>query len=169
MYVKLIGALIIVCSSAWVGIEAAGKLRRSAAQMRAMRTALERMDCEIRYARTPYVKLCKLLGKENGAVGVFFSELAEQPGRGEFHCAGLTRSAAKAAKLCLPEGALLALEELFDGFGRYDAEGQAKLLRLASGRLDMESRQMEQDLASKSRMYRLLGACAGAALMILVI
>lgn len=166
---KLIGALIIVVSSAWVGFDAARKLNRSAAQMRALRSAIERMDCEIRYAKTPYIRLCGLLSQEKGEVGAFFKELSEQPGRGEYRCEGMTRSAAKKAKLCLPSGAMRALEELLDGFGRYDEEGQIKLLRLAAGRIEMESSRMEQDLASKSRMYRLLGACAGAALMILVI
>lgn len=169
MYGKLIGALIIVCSSAWVGVDAARKLNRSAAQMRALQSALAKMDCEIRYAKTPYIKLCRLLCQETDEVGLFFRELSEQPGRGDYRCEGLTRSAAKKAKLNIPSGALHALEELLDGFGRYDEEGQLKLLRLASGRIEVEASRMEQDLASKSRMYRLLGACAGIALIILVI
>ena len=68
-FIKMLGALIIVCSSAWVGLDAAKNLRRTREQMQILRGALERMDCEIRYARTPFSKLCRVLSGEKGEVG----------------------------------------------------------------------------------------------------
>ena len=133
MYVRVIGAIIIVFSTSWIGIDAARKLRKATLQMQELRSSLERMECEIRYARTPYHKLCKLLGQEKGSVGEFFLEMANQPGKGGFRMTGVTRSAAKKVGLCLPPDALRALEELMDGFGGTDAEGQIRLLRLAAG------------------------------------
>ncbi len=167
-YIKLVGAMIIVCSTAWVGINASGDLHRTMAQMQSLLSALNRMDCEIRYARTPFPKLCRVLGEEKSEVGRFFRILSCSD-MTQKRADGWTRTAVKNAGLALPSGAQLALEEFIDSFGKYDADGQAKLLHLAQSRISLESAQLEQDFRARARMYRLLGACAGIALIILVI
>ena len=69
----------------------------------------------------------------------------------------------------LPKRALSALERLFDGFGRFDREGQLRQLRLATGALAELSGELCAQMDGKCKTYEMLGLTAGAAVLVLVL
>ena len=77
--------------------------------------------------------------------------------------------AAAEAGLTLPEPTLRTLEILFDGFGLGDRETQLNQLRLAGEEVDRQTAELRQQMAGRCRSYRLLGFCAGAAVLVLVL
>lgn len=69
----------------------------------------------------------------------------------------------------LPDSALSSLERLFDGFGRYDREGQLRQLRLATGELAALSGELSEQMEGRCRTYEVLGLTAGAAVLVVVL
>ena len=81
--VKLTAAGMILASSAWVGLHAALRLRRSGEELLGLRAALNRMAGEIRYAGTPFAPLCERLAENSGgSVSLFFRCLAKNTEQG---------------------------------------------------------------------------------------
>ncbi len=168
--VKLIGALMIVGSSTWVGIHSARALKRSDRRLKALRASLTLMENELRYTNIRFRPLCERLAEAaEGEVAAFFRDLAEQAAEESFRPAGAMKLAAERTRLSLPPAAQFALEQLIDGFGRYDLEGQLRQIALAESAVERQLEHDRLDLESRCRTYELLGFCTGAALLILVI
>ena len=167
---RLAGAGMILGASLWAGLRAALLLRRTQAELTELAAALETVGAEIRCAAAPFAPLCRRAGEGcAGAVGRFFSLLAREGSRPDLALEGLTRRACREAGLLLPEPALKALERLFDGFGRWDREGQLAQLALAAGELDRLREELNGQLEGRCRSYRLLGLSAGAAVLVLLL
>ena len=62
-----------------------------------------------------------------------------------------------------------ALEQLLDGFGRFDLAGQLRQLGLAREALTHQAGRLREQTEAKCRSYEILGLCAGAAVLILVV
>ena len=167
---KLTGAGLILAASLWAGSHAALRLRRTHETIRELASALELMAGEIAFAATPLVPLCRRAGEgRTEAVHGFFAGLAREAGRPDFAAEGLTRRACAEAGLCLPEPALCCMERLFDGFGRFDREGQLRQLRLADGTLAELDGAMAGQLDGRCRVCEVLGLSVGAAVLVLVL
>ena len=169
-YCKLAGAGLILTASLWVGFHAAQRLRRTHETLRDLSVALELIAGEISFAATPFVPLCRRAGAGRGPrVRTFFEVLAREGEKPEFQTQGLTRRACAEAGLVLPGSAFSGLERLFDGFGRFDREGQLAQLRLAIRELTGLSAELAGELEGKCRTYEVLGLTAGAAVLVLVL
>lgn len=169
-HLKLIGALLIVASSTWVGLSSAHSLRRLQSALEGFTTSLERMREELSFSRTDFAALCATL-RENGEKesARFFSALEKDVSGEDFQPIGATARAADAAGLRLPPAAFLALEQLFDGFGRLDLDGQIRQIDYALTVLRRQAEEIRSGADQKCRSYQLLGLCTGIAVMILVI
>lgn len=167
---KLAGAGLILMGSLWTGLYAARRLRLTHASLRDLVAALELMAGEIAFAATPFVPLCRRAGEGRGkTVRRFFAILGREGEKPDFAPEGLTRRACGEAGLALPAQAVAALERLFDGFGRFDREGQLQQLRLTAGELASLSEALSEQMEGRCRTYRVLGLSGGAALLILVL
>lgn len=82
---------------------------------------------------------------------------------------GVTARAAAEAELWLPTEGQRILESLFDGFGLRDRESQLRALSLAEEGLARLEREQRIGLETRCRSAVMLGLCAGAALLVLVI
>ena len=168
--VKLMGAVMIVSASSWVGLRAAFCARRLDRQLKELSAAFTLMECELRYSGQRFAPLCRMLAaRSGGTVGAFFGRIAADAEQPDYEPVGETVRAAKLTNLILPPSTLLSLERLIDGFGRYDLEGQIKQLQLAAKEVEKQSAQLREGLDNRCRTYELLGICTGAAVMILVI
>lgn len=167
---RILGAAFVVCSSAWVGFASARRLRRSGRELEGLRAALEQMDGELRCSEPTYAAVCARLSETaSGAVARFFSALAADASASDFEPIGATRRAVEQSGLDLPPAAFLALEQLFDGFGRFDLAGQLRQLALAREALSHQAVRLREQTEAKCRSYEVLGLCAGAAVLILVV
>lgn len=169
-HLKLIGALLIVASSSWVGLSSARSLRKLQSVLAGFLASLEKMREELSFSRTGFAELCAAL-RENGEKesARFFAALGKDVSGEHFEPVGATARAAEAAGLRLPPAAFLALEQLFDGFGRLDLDGQIRQIDYASDKLRRMSEEIRSGADQKCRSYQLLGLCTGIAVMILVI
>lgn len=169
-WIKLAGTGMILAASLWAGLRAALGLRRTHEALGDLLGALELMAGEISFAATPLVPLCRRAGEGRcGPVRAFFDALALEGSCNEAPAAGRTRRVCEEAGLVLPGSALRPLERLFDGFGRFDREGQLAQLRLASAELRRLREELGDQLENRCRTCTVLGLSAGAAVLILVI
>ena len=165
-FLRMLGAALILGTSAWVGFREASGLRRTEHTLRELDAALGLMECELSCAALTFLPLCNRLSEKSpGSVGAYFRLLSEA---GEPLPGGSGR-AVRRAGLRLPEAAERSLERLMDGFGAYDLDRQLGQLALARTELEAEADKIRGGLESGCRIRRLLGLCAGAALLILVI
>lgn len=167
--IKLVGTGMILASSFWAGLHAALRLKRTHEQLRDLTAALELIAGEIRFAATPFVPLCRRAGEGRcAAVHSLFETLAQEGECPETQTSGLTRRACVKAGLQLPEHALSVLERLFDGFGRFDRDGQLRQIELASAELNRLSNELASQMDGRCKTYEVLGLTAGAAVLVLV-
>lgn len=167
---KLIGALLIVTASTWVGLSSARSLRSLQSALDGLTASLERMREELSFSRIGFAELCAALSESGGKESArFFSALAKDVSGDHFEPVGATARAVDAAGLRLPPAAFLALEQLFDGFGRLDLNGQIRQIDYASDQLRRQAEELREGADQKCRSYQLLGLCTGIAVMILVI
>lgn len=170
LYVKLFGGFLVVCASAWVGFGAAKTIRSLENNLHEMRSALEYMKCELLYTTDRYSDLCrKLAHNSTGKVSAFFHALETMSSLDGYEPIGSTSKAMKSSGLRIPPAAEYAVEQLFDGFGRCDMNGQLQKISLCSAAIEQQSEQISKSAETRCKTYETVGICAGVALMILVI
>lgn len=171
MTIKWIGMLLILGSSVSVGLGAAMRVRRCCAQLSQLQSALELMKCELSYTMTKLPQLAQVVADATqGAVSALFSRLAVLlKQESEASCGALMAQAIAQTKgLALPDELLAGLRELGQTLGRYDLDGQLRLLDLLLARIGQLAGSMETDRRARCRSYEALGICTGLAIIILM-
>ena len=168
--VKVIGALLVLSAAGGFGISRAVGFYRQVRLLHDFCGALEILKCELNYTMTPLPALCRATAKRtSGTVSAFLTSYADALER------GIPRSRAAAAAmdgtkgLTLPGDAEMALLELFGTLGRYDLDGENRLLAATSHRLKTASERFEAEKRPLAKGYAVLGLCAGVALVILFV
>ena len=169
-YSKIVGAGFILTASLWGGFHAAMRLRHAHKTLRELSVALELISIEIAFSSAPFVPLCCRAGEGRcETVQNFFNSLAREAENADCLYDGLTRRACKDAGLTLPELAVSALERLFDGFGRFDRDGQLSQLHMATQELEKLSNELYEQMDGRCRSYEIVGLTVGAAVVIMVL
>lgn len=164
---KVIGVVMIVGGSGGYGIARAVRLYRQLRQLRELLAALELLKCELNYTLLPLAELCSVTAKRSrGAVSGFFSAFGRRVEQGRRHSA---EEALEESGLSLPNDAVMALLELCSGLGRFDLDGENRLLSLTQERLRAALERTETEKRPLAKSYAVLGMAAGAALVILVV
>lgn len=169
MSIRWIGAVLIVAGCGGCGLSIAAASAREQNQLERLFRALEVVEWEITYRLTPLPELCRLAGKEaGGALRPAFRALARaldaqaEPDPGKCmrtvleQCPELTP---RVRKLLLRLGASM---------GRYDLPGQVQGIQSVRTACREEEEHLKKDRDIRLRSYRILGLCAGAALVILL-
>lgn len=170
MYIKWIGAVLIVAGCGSCGFLMAQNYKREERYLRQLHRILETMEWELSCRRTPLPQLLRsAAGTAQGELKKLLLELA-----GELELQIVPDAACCTAVVLdkftrLPKSAMAVLTLLGQSLGRFDLEGQ--LGELASVKAEC-SRLLEEHCAgreSRIRNYQTLGLCAGAALAILFV
>lgn len=167
---KLIGVSLILLGSGGFGISKAARFYRQIRQMNAFYRALEMLKCELNYTLLPLAELCRVTAERTEKTcAVFLNEYAAQIdlGKPRRHCAEL--AFAKPRGLCLPNSAQKALMELFCSLGRYDLDGENRLIQMTQLQLQDELRILQEEKKPMVKGYAALAFCTGAALAILLV
>lgn len=166
---KIVGAVLILSGAGGFGIAKALSFYKQIRQLRAISDALELLKCELNYTLLPLPKLCEMTAKRtSGAAADFLRRYAAKLDGGRPR----GRAAAEAmeeAKLCLPNDAKMALLELFGVLGRFDLDGENRVLQLTQHRLKAALERTEREKKPLAKGYAALGLCTGAALVILMV
>ena len=167
--IRLIGAAMIILGAGSFGIVKTAQFYRQQRQLRSFLNALEILKCELHYTLYPLPKLCRITAERSDRVcAVFLRKYADLLERGAFRTVA-ARDAFDGGGIALPPDASMALLELFGTLGRYDVEGEEKLLQLTQHRLKAALERGETEKRPMAKGYALLGFCTGAAIAILLV
>ncbi len=170
MTLKLIGAALIIISSAAVGFSMAAAHRREENALQQLILAIEDMKSDLQFRLTPLPELC-LLGADRctGPTRQVLQALGARLQHQESMDASECMEESLAALRKPPEYLIRNLRLLGKSLGRFDLSGQLSGLDAVVQlcRRDLEGLYAHRD--ERMRSYRTLGLCAGAALVILFI
>ena len=167
---KWIGAVLIILGCGGFGFSLAAGHRSAENGLRQLTSALDFMECELRYRMTPLPILCKNAGTErNGAVRAVLLQLAAELDAQVTPEVSSCMDAALNHVGDMPKQVLSVFLELGQTLGRFDLNGQLKGLNSARQRCRRELDILTANRDIRLRSYQTLGLCAGAALAILFI
>lgn len=163
---KMIGIVLIVGGAGSWGLSQTLRLTRRLRQLRELMSAIELLKCELNYTLLPLSELCSVTaGRAHGAVRCFFETYAQKLSGGRISA---VQAALETSRLELPNDAAMAILELFESIGRYDIDGENRLLTLTQERLRTALERLETEKKPLAKSYAVLSMAAGAALVILV-
>mgnify|MGYP004679084683 CR=1 FL=1 len=164
---KVIGIILIIGGSGGYGIARAVRLYRQLRQLRELLAALELLKCELNYTLLPLPELCSVTAKRSrGEIRTFFTAFGSRVELGRRHAA---EEALEESRLNLPSDAAMALLELCETLGRYDMDGENRMLRLSAQRIQSAQARCESEKRQMARSCAALAVCAGIALAILML
>ncbi|MDY4222112.1 MAG: stage III sporulation protein AB [Candidatus Faecousia sp.] len=170
MSYKWIGALCIVGSCGGFGISLAVQQRNEEKLLCQLRAVLDEMLWELPYRLTPLPELLRHSAKgRKGILPEVLLELAEQLDRQVLPDAlSCMHAAIGRAVLSFPRLHQLLLL-LGHSLGRFDLSGQLQELTALREQCDGEIQELRLGRSDRLKSYRVLGLCAGAALVILLL
>ena len=167
---RLLGGALVLLASGSFGITAGVRYYRAARHLQAFCRAIELLRCEINYSLQPLPEVCALVANRlAGPPAAFFrcfaAQLREPVSRDRAAAAALEA----ARGLQLPQDAVMAVLELCSALGRYDLDGENRMLDLTASRLQAALARCEAEKRPRAKCYAALGLCTGLALLILAV
>lgn len=172
MLLKLLGSLIIVITSSWIGFIIAGYYRERPKQLRDFQSALQMLQTEIIYGSTPIPEaLSRIAKKTNMPVSTFFQNVKEIL----YNYRGYTVDEAWeiALKNLHRESSLNKTDkEILSVLGNYlgisDKQDQIKHLKLTSSYLKKQEENAEEERKKNEKMWKYLGVLTGLMIILLI-
>ncbi len=170
MTIKILGAALIILSSAAVGFSMANAYRREENSLQQLIIAIEDMKNDLQFRLTPLPELCLIgAGQCTGPAKQVLQSLGQQLQRQETADVSICMENALATLRKPPEHLVRNLRLLGKTLGRFDLSGQLSGLDAVAQlcRRDLDGLYVHRE--ERMRSYRTLGLCAGAGLVILLI
>lgn len=168
--IRAIGAFLILGASGGFGLAKSLSFRRQSRQLRQLVTLLELLRCELNYTLLPLPRLCVLTAQRctgpTAACLAEYGRLLEECGS---RCKAAEQALTQTRGLCLPEEAARVLCELLETLGRYELEGENRLLQMTGQRLCQIEQRLDTEKRPLARGYTALGFSTGLALVILLL
>jgi len=166
--IKIIGALLIVGAAGGFGVSKAVSFYRQLRQLDQMLGAVEIIKCELNYTLRPLPQLClHAAERTSGAVSAFLTDYAERLEQGMPRSKAAQTALDETKGLLLPNDAMMAVLEMYSGLGRYDLDGENRVLQLTGQRLRAAQERFEKEKRPMAKSYAVLGMTTGIALVIL--
>ncbi|MCM1577876.1 MAG: stage III sporulation protein AB [Ruminococcus sp.] len=170
---KITGIVILILSSCLAGCLASAELKRRAENMRRIRLMIEKLRLMIRYEALEVSEIARRLAEDESLGGLdFLTELTDSvsgfygDGCGETFRACWRKAADNAG---FPPDERDLLFNIGDILGSCDCEGQLSALSLCAAEADRLAALSLENSAAKGRLYRSLGAVAGALIAIMIV
>lgn len=169
MYIKLMGAFLILAGCGGYGIMMAVHHRREVTALHQLVFVMEKMICELEYRLTPLPDLCRFGAQQtSGALGKYLAELARTLDTQVSPDVEICSATALKSTPGLPGYATAQLQILSQTLGRFDLAGQISGLQSCKQSCLAQLEILEHQQTQRLRSYQTLGFCAGAALAILL-
>lgn len=169
---KLIGSLLIIIVTTWIGFEYAKRLSDRPKQLRQLKVAVQSLEAEMMYGLTPLAEAADHIAKQlPKPIGTFFQRFSEKLLEQEY-------SAFEAWQASINEiwntTALLDSErEVMLQFGatlgQHDLEQQQKQIHLTLAHLAREEQEAREKQHRYEKMVKSLGFLAGLLVVILLV
>ncbi|WP_096201207.1 stage III sporulation protein SpoIIIAB [Bacillus sp. FJAT-45350] len=169
---KLLGALIIIIGTTWVGFEFAKRLSDRPRQLRQLKVALQSLEAEIMYGMTPLAEASTNLAKQMPKPVAYFFE------RFSFHLHNKEDSVAKAWQESLDEtwpltalcpAELEVMKQFGATLGQHDRTHQQKQIKLTLSHLEREEGEARDRQNRYEKMLKSLGFLSGLLIVILML
>lgn len=173
MLFKLIGSLLIMAASSFLGVYFSKECARRPRELRELQRLLQMFENEISFLSSTVTEaFIKLSGYYESNIRLFFSQAAEIL----MHKNGINASEAweMAVKENIKKTALKKEDEaIVLSFGKMlgasDLEGQISNIRLTLTQLKMQEEKAEEEKEKNKTMYMNLGVLGGLAIVIILI
>lgn len=170
MMIRLLGSLLIILGCGSWGFYIARNLKREIIALQNFVTAIEYMECELLFRMPALSDLCNSVGSiTNGSISRLFHqlsmELESQISPDVYGC----MKAAIHKTGDMPRKAVALCEKLGKQLGRFDLDGQVKVLSSLKEEGKVQMSASREGYAARARNYRTIAICAGAAVVILLI
>lgn len=168
---RLMGAALLLGSGLWIGLKAAGELRRRVRALDVWIAALTRMENELDFRLPDLPELLEIMadGAETPAREVFRTVRARLDNLGALPFARLWREGLTEAPGGLSGGDLDTLSRLGGTLGRYAWEDQRRVIGLVRKELETGREEARQASDRKGKARVALGLTAVCFLIILLI
>lgn len=166
------GAVLVLAAAGMAGFVVAGSYSQRPALLRALHGALTMLLTEIRYGATPLPEALEKVARHGPrATATFFSDAAEAlsaPASVSTAAAWRRAVAAQRSRWTLTAADEAVLLELAPYLGQTFVDDQERHLRLALTQLNNHLKEAVAEATVQSRLWRYLGVCAGALLVLLL-
>lgn len=167
---KLVGAILIMGGCGGCGFQIAAAHKKDELDLRRLISALDFMECELRFRGTPLPQLCRMAGQESrGCIREVLMKLASNLEYQIHPQVNDCMQASIKSSRCLSVRVKNELNALGQSLGRFDLEGQIQGLQAVRDGCRRSLSELTINKDSRLRCYQTLGLCAGAALAILFI
>ena len=170
MYLRQIGALLIIFGCSAMGVRTARLGRREICVHRDFLDALSFLENTLRFRLTPLPELCRQTARHTrGPVGEVFSNLAREldwqtaPDVYSCMCEAMEKSGP------MPASIRTFFRSLGTGLGQFDTEGQLRQLQHIGNCCRQSLENLSRDKDDRLRSYRTLGVCTGIAIAVLLV
>lgn len=168
---KIIGAVLIIIATTWVGFEFAKRLSERPRQLRHLKIALQSLESEIMYGLTPLAEACEHIAKQlPKPICYFFTCFSERLKMGE---ASVHKAWDESLKetwqlTALCKGELEVMSQFGATLGQHDREHQQKQIRLTLNHLEREEGDAIEAQNRYEKMLKSLGFLTGLLIVILM-
>jgi stage III sporulation protein AB len=169
--IKIVGAIIILASTSWGGLELSKILSERPKQLRSLKSALQSLEAEIMYGHTPLHEAARRLAEQlTDPLSTFFSNFAtklttEETTVKEAWAASL-HGVWKQTAMKQPE--LEIMKQFGETLGRHDRYSQQKQIMLTLTHLDREEAEARDIQLKYEKMVKSLGILSGLLIVILL-
>ena len=168
MYIKIIGALLIIACCGGYGMLLAAAHRREVRLLHQLLRVLDVMQSELEYKLTPVPQLCRVCAEDAGALRSIFLSVADKLEKQETVDTAAAMAMAVQEDKHLPSITASLLRNLGQTLGRFDLQGQIRGFSQCAKECSHKLNELESNQQQRLRSYQILGFCAGAALAILL-
>ena len=168
---KIIGAILILASTSWGGMEFSKLLSQRPKQIRALKSALQSLEAEIMYGHTPLHEASRRLAEQlSEPLSSFFASFADRLVKEdttvkEAWTSSLNKIWRKTA-MKAPE--LEIMKQFGETLGRHDRFSQQKQIMLTLTHLEREEEEARDTQGKYEKMIRSLGFLSGLLIVILL-
>lgn len=173
MIFKIMGSLIVLLSSCFLGYILSSDCKKRPQQLRELQALLQMFENQITYLSDILTEAFERIYRSSkNEVGIFFIDTVEKLKNGKSMNASCAWEAAireniKRTALNRED------EEILVSFGRIlgssDLEGQVKNIKLALSQLRLQEQKAEENRSKNEGMYKSLGILGGMAVVIVLI
>lgn len=172
MIIKVIGSLLVICSSAGLGICYSNQWKEHLHTAEELRKMIFLLKGEILYAKSPLGEAFERVGKRcSGRLGALFTGVADRIAEqtGETFYTIWKNEVDKLGKNCVLSGKdKQELSAFGEHLGYLDSEMQERTILLYMEQLDITIDYLREHLREKSRLYTSLGIMGGLFLTIVM-
>lgn len=170
--IKLVGALLIILTTTWLGFEFAKKYSNRPKYLRQFKFALQSLNAEIMYGHLPLHEAAMRLSKQvSRPLHILFHSFSQRLQEGS---QTVREAWADSLDEVWPETSLMKTEyeillQFGETLGQHDRESQQKHILLAINHLEKEEEEARENQHRYEKMLRNLGFLSGVLIAILLL